>query len=188
MAQACALPGPALSALDARIRQLQKQGITARRENEKFVRLEYGLVEIAGLATGIKLLSAFMAPTVAARYVSECWPQVAPALVAGIGDAAPNAWHETRPAIGGRYLVFAGAALNEIGRKAASEGRYDWPLGSVRSFADADVAAVASAAGGAGVILDTAVYMPSVVRQISCMPMVTEDDIVEELNLIRWAE
>jgi hypothetical protein len=187
VSQACELPGSALSALDARIRQLQKNGITARRANEKFVHLKYGLVEIAGLATAIRLMSAFMAPQVAARYVSERWPQIAPALISGIGTAAPVGWHETRPAIGGRYLVFAGAALAEMGRKAASEGRYDWSLGNVQAVENVDAAAVASAAGAAGVILDTGTYMPIIVRQIASLPMITDDDILQEMDLMRGA-
>ena len=185
---ACKIPDHASSAFDSRIRQLQRLGVSVGEDAGKHARIAYGLKELAALATTFNLMSAFMAPTFAARYVIECWPKIAPAIVDGVGDAAPQRWQDTRPRHDGRFVIFEGAALADLGRKAAHEGRFDSPLGSIRLFAEADIATVALSAGGAGVVLDTGSYMPSIMWQVLALPLVTENDVIDELDLIRRAD
>jgi hypothetical protein len=184
---ACKIPDRASSAFDSRIRQLQRLGVSVGEDAGKHARFAYGLTELAALATTFKLMSAFMAPTFAARYVIECWPKIAPAIVDGIGDSAPQRWQDTRPRRGGRFVIFEGAALADLGRKAAHEGRFDSPLGSIRLFAEADIATVALSAGGAGVVLDTGSYMPRIISEVLALPLVTHNDVIDELDLIRQA-
>lgn len=185
MMAACQVAPEAKGAFIARVRHLQRLGLPPRGGAPANARLTYGLAEIAAVATAFRLMAAFLLPTLAARYVLERWTDITPFLLAGSAEAMPEGYARRRPPPASRYLVLAGAALTELGRKAAHEGRYDGALGEVTLLGDVDAAAVAAAAGGAGVVVDAAAFMPAIIAAVRSHPLVEEEDVEHELERLR---
>ena len=183
---ACGVEVARRASFEARVRHLQRLGLPDRGEVKSHSRYAYGLAELAGIATALRLIDAFMPPTLAVRHVAGCWAALAPCLAAGAGDEAPAGyWGPHRPA-GGTLAVIAGAGLADIGTSAAHERRYAGPLGTVRVFGGADATAgLAAATGGAGVLLDAGAYMPVLLASLRAVDLVTEEDLADELDRLR---
>lgn len=184
---ACGIPGQAHSAFQARIGHLQRLGVPRSNGARGLGPLDYGLVELAALATAIRLMDGFMIPTLAARYVLERWVVLAPFALAGAKSVLSASYLARRPIHGGTIALFRGNALAELGEKRKHDGRYDGPLGPVTIMADATSVEFSTAAGGAGLILDSTTYMPALVQRAAETVMATDVELAFELDRLRFA-
>ncbi|MBN8816534.1 MAG: hypothetical protein J0J06_13930 [Sphingomonas sp.] len=183
---ACGLPVSARTAFDARLRQLQRHGVPVR--DDATSRIRYGIAELAAFATATKLMDAFMVPALAARYVVERWPELAPCMLAGAKNALPAGYLARRSIPSESFAVFGSNALAQMGKRHRHDERYVEPLGTVRVIDERRAAATAAAAGGAGLVLDSAMYMPTIVRQWAERLSATETEVSAELDRLRFVE
>lgn len=183
--EACRVRPEGRTAFEARIRHLQRLGVPGRGPGQSRGRLHYGIAELAALATAIRLMTAFMAPTLAARYVVERWAELAPFALAGAERALPVDYLARRPIRNGPIAVFEGNALADLGQKGRHEARYLGPLGAVTIIGDSS-GDVSSAADGAGLILDSRIYMPGVVAGSVARSMATGAELAVELDRLRF--
>ncbi len=178
------LPPSARTALDARIRHLQRLGVPARSPDQRMSRLAYGITELAALATAIRLMTAFMVPTLAARYVTERWDALAPFNLAGARDVLSADYLMRRPITCGTIAIIEGNALADLGQKGRHDERYVGKLGDILIVDDAiDIALVTLSAG---LILDSRAYMPTIVNRSIELSLGTEADLASELDRLRF--
>lgn len=185
--EACGLAPEARTAFDARIRQLQRLGVPTRGEHASG-RLRYGIAELAALATAMKLMDAFMVPALAARYVVERWPELAPCMLAGARDALPESYLTRRPIAPDSFAIFGSNALAPMGKRHRHDERYVEPLGTVRVVDEKRAGAMATALGGAGLMLDSRTYMPVIVQRWAQVLSATEVELGIELDRLRFTE
>jgi hypothetical protein len=180
----------ARSAFGSRVRQLQRMGLLGRSGDKSYERFTYGLVELARLATTFRLMTAFMLPSVAKRFVTERWADILPGVVAGIGDAAPHDfWSERDGAAPDRpVVVIEGVSLAELGQKTTSDPRYDGPLGMIALLpaigmpsADSERPIVA------GAMIDTRPYMTKLVEALLALEAVSEARVADEIDRLRFS-
>lgn len=184
---ACGIDPSARTAFDARIRQLQRIGVPRHDDKRPAGRLDYGIVELAALATATRLMAAFMVPSLAARYVTERWKTLAPALLAGARAALPATYLARRPLSDETIIVMEATALADLGRQGQHDERYTGALGDLIAV---DLAALQNAVrkiGGAGLVLDAAGYMPGIVEGFSQETMATEQELFHELDRLRFS-
>jgi hypothetical protein len=179
--EACGLEEGARAAFDARIRHLQRLGVPDRGGDPQG-RLRYGIPELAALATAIRLMDTFMAPALAARYVTERWQSLAPFVLAGAVAALPQSYIARRSISNTTYAVFKANALSMLGKRRQHDERGREPLGEVYICDEA----LASAVAGAGLVLDSRSYMPIVVHRWVERLFVTEAELVVELDRMRF--
>ncbi|PZO81001.1 MAG: hypothetical protein DI632_00010 [Sphingomonas hengshuiensis] len=178
---ACGLSSEARSAFDARVRHLQRLGVPYRRDDAA-ARLHYGISELAAFATAVRLMDAFMAPALAARYVTEGWSALAPFLMAGAADALPQSYTVRRSIPGASIAVFRANALAMLGKRRQHDDRSDEPLGDVLICSEARTARVAEAVDGAALVLDSRTYLPAIVRGWAERLSATENELAHELD------
>jgi hypothetical protein len=182
---ACGIDPAARSAFAARVRQLQRLGVPPYREG-RTDRPAYGLAELTAFATAVRLMAAFMVPSLAARYVIECWPTLAPALLAGAREALPVSYIARRPLGDETVVVIAPSALHDLGRQGRHDERYAGTLGDIAVLSPASAIDAARHMGG-GVVLDTTAFMPKLVAGFVDAAIATEQDTMRELDLLRFA-
>ncbi len=181
-------PESARSAFQARIRQLQRIGLLKKPDGKAYERFSYGLVELAALATAFRLMAAFMLPIVAVRYVSERWADFIPALVAGLGpDHARSRWGEGQP-LDASFVAIEGVALARLGQKAASDTRYDGPLGLITCHPDNDaLSKVWGETTRQGIVFDTRPYMSALITNLATLETVSEEQVADEIDRLRFS-
>ena len=184
--EACRLAADARTSFDARIRHLQRLGVSDR-GGEAVVRMRYGISELAALATAVRLMDAFMAPALAARYVTERWPTLAPFALAGAGEALPQSYVMRRSIPATTFAVFRANGLAMLGKRRQHDERGEEPLGSVRICDEACATAIIEAVEGAGLVLDSRTYMPVIVRGWSKTLFATEAEITAELDRLKYS-
>ena len=184
---ACGLAPGARTAFDARVRQLQRLGVPARGLGEGG-RLRYSIPELAALATAMKLMDAFMVPALAARYVTERWATLAPFILAGAEEALPESYLARRTIAPESFAVFGSNALATMGKRHRHDERYVEPLGSVRVVDEKRAAIITAALGGAGLVLDSRSYMPTIVREWVERLSATDAELGMELDRLKFAE
>ena len=172
---ACGIDPAARTAFAARVRQLQRLGVPPHREGQG-----------GGPAYGLAELAAFMVPSLAARYVIECWPTFAPALLAGAREALPDSYLARRPLGDETVIVIAPSALGDLGRQGRHDERYAGTLGDMAVLSPASVLDTVRNIGG-GVVLDTTAFMPKLVAGFVEAAIATEQDAMRELDLLRFA-
>lgn len=183
---ACGIAPAARSAFEARVRQLQRLGVPPR-GSVGAGRPEYGLQELAAFATAIRLMAAFMVPSLAARYVVESWSILAPALLAGSREALPKSYLERRPLGDEVVIVIAASALDDLGTQGRHDERYGGALGHIVALSPQLVMKAVRELGGA-VVLDTSRFMPNLVSGFIDAAIATEHDAARELDLLRYAD
>jgi hypothetical protein len=182
---ACGIDSAARTAFEARIRQLQRLGVPPR-DADQAGRPIYGLAELAAFATAVRLMAAFMVPSLAARYVAEGWSTLAPALLAGAREALPQSYLARRPLGDETIIVIAASALDDLGHQGRHDERYGGPLGDIAALSPSSVMMAVRKPGGA-VVLDTTRFMPNLVAGFVDAAIATEQDIARELDLLRFA-
>ncbi len=182
---ACDIPVSARTAFEARVRQLQRLGVPGRAPDAGRARISYGIAELAALATAFRLMSAFLNPALAARYVTERWSDFAPFALAGARNALPAGYLLRRQLGNGTIALIEGNALADLGQKGRHDERNTGPLGSV-TIVDADAAGIPSLLHGAGVVIDSRTYMPVLVTRVAEIAIATDVDLAEELDRLRF--
>ncbi|PCG13083.1 hypothetical protein [Sphingomonas adhaesiva] len=183
---ACQIEPSARTAFNARIRQLQRLIASHVDDDRPSGPLAYGLVELAQLATAIRLMAAFMVPTLAARYVIERWEILGPALLAGAGPALPVDYTARRTIGDATILVIAGNALADLGQQGRHDERYAGALGDVEVVAPAELPGVSKILGGTCLILDATAYMPGIVQGFAKAVSATGPELAHELDRLRF--
>jgi hypothetical protein len=184
---ACGIDPSARTAFDARIRQLQRLGVLRQDDARPAGRFDYGIIELAALATAVRLMAAFMVPSLAARYVAERWAVLVPALMAGARSALPDDY-VARRAIGDAAIIAIEAhALVDLGRQGRHDERYVGALGAVTVVDGAALPATLATFGGAGLMIDTAAYMPALIRAFAEATLATGPELAHELDELRSA-
>lgn len=181
---ACGVELSGRSAFEARVRLLQRIGVPPRTPEQRMSRIDYGISELAALATAFKLMAAFMTPALAARYVTEHWHVLAPFALAGARDAFPSGYLARRPITVGSIAVFEGNALADMGQKDRHDPRYAGSLGRVTIT---DAAKLAALAYGAGLLIDSSAFMPVIVSKAAKLAMATDADLAAELDMLRFS-
>lgn len=181
---ACDVSPAGRSAFEARLRLLQRTGVPARTPAQRMTRIDYGIAELSAFAIAFKLMSAFMTPALAARYVTERWHQLAPFVLAGARDALPSDYLVRRPVTACSIAVFEGNALNDMGQKERHDTRYGGALGRVTIT---DAIGLAEREYNAGLFIDSSAFMPAIVTHAVKLAMATEADLADELDRLRFA-
>lgn len=184
---ACDIEGSARSAFEARVRQLQRLGVPASDGARPAGPLGYGIVELAALATAIKLMAAFMVPTLAARYVTERWETLAPALLAGARAVLPASYLARRPLGDETIILIEASALAELGGQGQHGERYAGALGAAVKVSAVTLIDTLQEMGGTGAILDTTGYMSAIVKGFSWETMAGEEELAHELDRLRFS-
>ena len=177
----------ARSAFAARVRQLQRVGLC--KPTGSYNRFTYGLVELAAIATAFQMMSAFMLPIVAVRFLNERWSIFVPPLVAGTGDAMGRAFWRERdvPQPDTPIIFMEGVALSRLGQKSASDSRYDGPLGKTMALSPGDVIGRAFGTVTAGVMIDTRSYMPRLIGALEATEPVSRRQLEDEIDRLRYS-
>ncbi|BCA59481.1 hypothetical protein HMP06_2250 [Sphingomonas sp. HMP6] len=149
--------------------------------------LQYGIVELAALATAVRLMAAFMVPSLAARYVVERWDTLTPALLAGAQAALPASYLARRPLGDETVIVIEASALADLGRQGRHDERYTGMLGELSAVGSAALQNAVRRIGGAALVVDTTGYMPGVVQGFAWETMATEDELAHELDGLRFS-
>jgi hypothetical protein len=178
---ACGLSSDARNAFDARVRHLQRLGVPSR-QDDATGRLHYGIPELAAFATAVRLMDAFMAPALAARYVTERWSALAPFALAGAAGVLPDSYTTRRSIPTAAFAVFRANALSMLGKRRQHDERGDEPLGGVLICDEARAAAITEAVDGAGLVLDSRTYMPGIVRGWAERLSATEVELANEMD------
>lgn len=178
----------ARSAVQARVRQLQRMGLSKRSGGRAYERFTYGLVELATLATAFRLMAAFVLPIVAVRFLTERWADFVPALVSGVahidGADQPNVGETDS----GPLVAIEGVALSRLGQKAATDSRYDGPLGRIdRHAGSAILDDVFGTAMVGGVVIDTRTYMAGLISALAALDFVSTAQIADEIDRLRFS-
>lgn len=184
---ACGIDPSARTAFDARIRQLQRLDVPRHDDRRPAGRLGYGIVELAALATAIRLMAAFMVPSLAARYVTERWETLAPVLLAGARAVVPASYLARRPLDDQTIIVMEATALADLGRQGWHDERYTGALGHVMAVDPAALENAVRKIGGAGLILDATGYMPGIVEGFARETTATEQELSHELDRLRFS-
>lgn len=184
--EACAIPASGRRAFAARVRHLQRLGLPARTADQKMSRIDYGIAELAALATAFRLMAAFLIPVLAVRYVTEQWNQLAPFALAGAREALPADYLVRRRVGAATIAIIEGNALADLGQKGRLDERFVGPLGKIviADPADADLPALI---GGAALVIDSRTYMPVIVERFAGMSLATDIDLLVELDRLRSA-
>lgn len=148
-------------------------------------RIDYGIAELAALATAFKLMAAFMTPALAARYVTERWPALAPFVLAGAAGVFPPGYLARRPIAVGSIAVFEGNALADLGQRDRHDPRYLGPLGSITIT---DAPGLAPLLKDAGLFIDSSIFMPAIVIHAVKLTMATEAELSNELDRLRFPD
>ena len=177
----------ARSAFISRVRQLLRMGLLKREGGRTYERFSYGLPELARLAMAFRMMSAFMLPIVAVRYLTERWSDIVPSLVSALdGGDADDRWGGEPPA---RVPMVAieGVALSRLGQKAASDSRYDGPLGRVLAVAEnAEIASVLGEMMTDGMMVDARSFMPGLVHELRALDYVSGEQIADDVDRLRF--
>ena len=182
--KACGIASDARGPFEARIRHLQRLGLPHRAGDET-TRLYYGIVELAAFATTVRLIDAFMAPTLAVRYVTERWSDLAPLLLAGAAEALPQTYLIRRSIALGCLAVFRASALTALGKRGGNQGNQE-VLGRIRICDGARAEIIIEALAGAGLVLDSRTYMPVIVREWAERLSATATELGSELDRLRF--
>ena len=177
----------ARSAFTARVRQLQRMGLLKREGARAYERFRYGVPELALLATAFRMMSAFMLPILAVRYLTERSKDIVPALVAALDeeDARNRFRGETSARV--PILTIEGIALSRLGQKTASDSRYDGPLGKVVAASEnAKLASVLGETMTDSVMIDARSFMPSLVREVRMLDYVSNEQIADDVDRLRF--
>lgn len=177
----------ARSAFISRVRQLQRMGLLKREGGRTYERFSYGLPELARLAMAFRMMSAFMLPIVAVRYLTERWSDIVPGLIAALDeDDALDRWGSEPPARV-PMLAIEGVALSRLGQKAASDSRYDGPLGKVLAAAEnAELASVLGETMTDGVMIDARSFMPTLIHEVRTLEYVSDEQIADDVDRLRF--
>ncbi|WP_242154036.1 hypothetical protein [Sphingomonas sp. BAUL-RG-20F-R05-02] len=186
--RACGIGPSALTAFEARVRQLQRLGLLRDEGVRAAGRLDYGILELAALATAMRLMAAFMVPSLAARHVTERWGTLVPALLAGARTALPKDYVARRPLEEGTIIVIQGSALADMGQRGQHGERYVGDIGDAVVSDRTALSAAMKSLGGAAILLDTATYMPAIVNGFAQATMATVSELSHELDRLRFSE
>ncbi|WBH15823.1 hypothetical protein [Sphingomonas radiodurans] len=185
---ALGMEGVTRSAFQSRVRQLQRMGLLSREEGRTYERFSYGLLELARMAIAFRMMSAFMLPSVAVRYATERWAEIVPSLIGGLDEAdARNRWSGDS-ARHTPVLAIEGVALSRLGQKAASDSRYDGPLGRVIAHSgETDLIGVLTTTMTEGVVIDTRSFMSRLVGELRRLDYVSEAQVANEVDRLRFS-
>lgn len=185
---ALGMEGVTRSAFQSRVRQLQRMGLLKRGEGRTYERFSYGLPELARMAIAFRMMSAFMLPSVAVRYATERWADIVPALIGGLNEAdAQDRWSADPPPPT-PVLAIEGVALSRLGQKAASDSRYDGPLGRVVAVAGAtELTSVLASIMTKGAVIDTRSFMPRLLQEVRDLDYVSDAQIADEVDRLRFS-
>lgn len=150
-------------------------------------RIDYGIAELAALATALRLMAAFLVPTLAVRFVTERWSDLAPFALAGARDVIPAEYLSRRPLRSGTIAVIEGNALADLGQKGRHDERNAGPLGNI-VIVHADATDLPALIQGAGAFVDSQTYMPVIVSRSVALAMATDADLAVELDRLRFVE
>lgn len=181
--EACDLQTARRSAVEARIKQLQRAGVPGRFPGTSADRPHYGIPELSAFVTAFQLMNAFMVPTLAARYVTEKWSELASFALAGAKPALPSAYLERRPITSATIALFQANALAELGHKGAHGERYAGPLGDIKIV---QIDHILPDAFRNGLHLDSRDYMPVVITRFAEMTMATDAELCVALDRLRF--
>lgn len=181
--EACDLKTAKRSAVEARIKQLQRAGMPGRYPGAPADRPHYGIPELAAFATAFQLMNAFMVPALAARYVTEKWSELASFALVGAEAALPRAYLQRRPIKSAALALFQANALADLGHKGAHGERYAGPLGDIRVV---QIDHNLPDAFRNGLHLDSRDYMPVVIARFAEMTMATDAELCVELDRLRF--
>ena len=184
--EACGIPAAGRGAFEARVRHLQRLGLPARTPDQKMSRIDYGIAELAALATAFRLMAAFLIPVLAVRYVTEQWDRLAPFALAGAREALPVDYLVRRRVETATIAIIEGNALADLGQKGRLDERFVGPLGRI-VIADPASADLPTLIGGAALVIDSRTYMPVIVERFADMAMATDADLLVELDRLRAA-
>ncbi len=184
---ACRLNEEGEPALQARIRQLIDMGVTGLTRESSHARHRFGLTELAQLAVAIALMNAQMQPSVAARVTRDGWTQLAPFVLAGIGDLMPERFRRLRPMEGGPHAVIEGNALAQLGRKSVRDLRGGGPLPRILVFADRETALKGFNDSDSGTYINSGRFMSRVFELIVAHAEAPED-VWASLTRLRQSE
>ncbi|CAN5598402.1 hypothetical protein BH10PSE14_BH10PSE14_35220 [soil metagenome] len=178
----------ARSAVQARVRQLQRMGLSKRPEGRAYERFTYGLLELATLATAFRLMAAFVLPIVAVRLLTERWADFVPALVSGVADADVEYEWGAGETDQGPLIAIEGVSLSRLGQKTATDSRYDGPLGRIdRHAGNAMMDDVFGATMVGGVVIDTRSYMVGLAGNLAALDFVSTAQIADEIDRLRFS-
>lgn len=184
---ACDIDPSARIAFDARIRQLQRHGLPPRDAARAAGPLDYGINELAALATAVRLMAAFMVPSLAARYVIERWDTLAPILLSGAQAAIPAGYLARRPIDDKTIIVVQASALADLGLQGRHNERYAGALGKLIAADAVTLGDAVRKMGGAGLILDASGYMARIIEKFVQETVATEQELTHELDRLRFS-
>jgi hypothetical protein len=177
-----------LPALKARMRQMTDMGVPSAGRGKAHERLRYGLVELTEVTTALVLSNAWMPPSAAVAYVREGWKQLAPLAVAGIGSAASDGYVDALPRRAvGSYAVIEGGSLKDLGKRRVREAATETAVSDVVTVSDETAVSKAVGASAASIVLNTAAYMPTVVRELA-KRAIEPGDVIDSIDALRLSE
>lgn len=185
LTEACRIAPGGRGAFEARVRHLQRLGLPRRTPDQKMSRIDYGIAELAALATVFRLMAAFMIPVLAVRYVTEQWEALAPFALAGARKALPADYLVRRPIGNGVIAMIDGNALADLGQKGRHDERFVGPLGRI-VIADPSTDDLPALIDGAAIMIDSRTYMPIIVKRAAAIAMATDADLMIELDRLRF--
>jgi hypothetical protein len=186
LAKACELNIEARGAIEARVRQLQRLGLDAPGSLQSR-KPAYGLLELAELATAFQFMAAFMLPKRAVRYVTEQRETLLPFYLAGASPTAPTSWSGKSKYRDKRFAIIRGTGLVELGQNEQHGKRYMGELSAIDLVGDGSLSKAAKPLNGAGVVIDSAAFLPSLFAQTINHVFASEAEVCLELDRIRFA-
>ena len=166
-------------AMRARIRQLQKLGLDQL--EARYARRDYGLTELAKLATAFRMMQAFMLPSIAVRYLTERWQDLVPALLAGIGQDFAENLGVAEPIPNTPIVLIEGITLSRFGQKGANDARYDGPLGMILCL-PVENAMIEVHKPASGLLLDSRSFMPALVSALQVKAALSGRQLAHEID------
>lgn len=158
-------------------------GLPKREGGRTYERFSYGLPELARLSMAFRMMSAFMLPIVAVRYLTERWPDIVPGLIAALDEGDARGRWGSGPAARFPIVAIEGVALSRLGQKAASDSRYDGPLGKVlAAFENAELASILGGTMTDGVMIDARSFMPGLVNEVRALDYVSDEQIADDVD------
>lgn len=101
-------------------------------------------------------------------------------------DDALDRWGSEPPARV-PMLAIEGVALSRLGQKAASDSRYDGPLGKVLAAAEnAELASVLGETMTDGVMIDARSFMPTLIHEVRTLEYVSDEQIADDVDRLRF--
>jgi hypothetical protein len=175
LAGAFKVPPEGGDALTARVRLLNDLGIPRTGRAGAHVRLRYGLLEVAEIATALCLMDSHVPPAAAAWKVLEAWGGFVRLAFAAIIDEVPA---ELRPRYRsmdrGRFGVIRSRVLSTLGGRQGPDAGGELVSGTLHLTSDLHEP-VGGGVARSGIVVDAGDYMPSLLKSFGAARMPHED-------------